>query len=191
MKTTDFNGASVDELFVKVKQGNELFLRDLYELYRAKFTGWFQKNHRLEKSEAIELYQKSFTIFYFNVKDEKITTLQSGVSTYLIGIGKNLVKEKFREKIDNSLDEIPDIHIADYSIFKDEEENHKQTLVRKLLDKLEEPCKTILSLYYFRNFSLESIASNLGYKNEGVVKKKKCLCLKKIREDLVSEKKIS
>lgn len=190
MKIKDLHNTPVEVLLLKVKEGNALFLRDFYELNRVKFIAWFQKNHRLDRSEAIDLYQKTFTIFYYNVKDEKITSLNSGVSTYLIGIGKNLVKEKYRQRVDSSLDDIPDVKVADYSIFDKEEETHMQALVRKILDKLEEPCKSILSLYYFRNFSLESIAHSLGYKNEGVVKKKKCLCLKKVREGLSVAKKI-
>lgn len=188
MSILDLRKIPVDTLLSKVKEGDALFLRDLYELNRASFIAWFQKSHRLEKYEALELYQKTYTIFYYNVKDEKITTLHSEISTYLIGIGKNLVKEKYRQRVDSSLENISEVKVADYSIFDKEDETHMQALVRKILDRLEEPCKSILSLYYFRNFSLESIAQNLGYKNEGVVKKKKCLCLKKVREDLAAAK---
>lgn len=191
MKIKDLDKTPVEELILKVKNGNESFLRELYEISRVKFIAWFQKNHRLDKSEAVDLFQKTFTIFYYNVKDEKITTLNSAVPTYLIGIGKNLVKEKYKMRIDSSLENIPEVKIADYSIFKEEEETHMQATIRKILEKLEEPCKSILSLYYFRNFSMESIANNLGYKNEAVVKKKKCLCLKKIRENLSAVKTIS
>ncbi|UII33408.1 sigma-70 family RNA polymerase sigma factor [Fulvivirga ulvae] len=189
MEEVQTNGTTVDDAIQQVKQGDDHFLRQLYEINRPGFLKWFRAHHRITEDEAIDLYQKSFTIFYFNVKDEKITTLKSNISTYLFGIGKNLVRELFREqKHKVQLDEIPEIETSGNDLLRFEEEAHQRGLVKKILEKLGEPCKSILLMYYFKNFSMESIASNLGYKNEGVVKKKKCLCLKKIREELLEAK---
>lgn len=189
MEDVQQKGMVVEDELLQVKQGNDHFLQQLYEVNRPAFVKWFQHHHRISETEAIELYQKSFTIFYFNVKNEKITSLKSNISTYLFGVGKNLVKELFREqKHKVELDDVPEIEVANYDIFQLEEEAHQQGLVKKILDKLGEPCKSILLMYYFKNFSMESIAENLGYKSEGVAKKKKCLCLKKIREEIMGNK---
>lgn len=178
-----------DRELLQIRQGDDNFLRQLYEVNRPGFIKWFQMHHRITETEAIDLYQKTFTIFYLNVKDEKITTLRSNIGTYLFGIGKNLVKELFREQRHKlQLDEIPESETATFDFSVLEEESHRQGLVRKILEKLGEPCKSILLMYYFKNFSMESIAENMGYKNEGVAKKKKCLCLKKIREELMEAK---
>lgn len=188
MKEVQTNGV-VDDSLLRVKQGDDHFLRQLYEINRPGFIKWFQAHHQVTEDEAVDLYQKSFTIFYFNVKDEKITALKSNISTYLYGIGKNLVKELFREQKNKvQLDEVPEIETASDDLFRLEEEAHQRGLVKKIMDKLGEPCKSILLMYYFKNFSMESIALSLGYKNEGVAKKKKCLCLKKIREELLEAK---
>ncbi|ELR70932.1 RNA polymerase sigma-70 factor, ECF subfamily, putative [Fulvivirga imtechensis AK7] len=186
MEDVQRHGIAVDDALQQVRQGDDHFLRQLYETNRTRFIKWFQQHHRITENEAIDLYQKTFTIFYFNVKDGKITTLKSNISTYLFGIGKNLVRELFRQqKQQVQLDDVSEIETASYEFLTLEEEAHQQGLVKKILDKLEEPCKSILLMYYFKNFSMESIATNLGYKNEGVAKKKKCLCLKKIREELL------
>lgn len=179
----------VDDALLQIRRGDDHFLRQLYEMNRPKFIRWFQQNHQISEDEAVDLYQKAFTIFYFNVKDQKITTLKSNIATYLFGIGKNLVKDLFREQRNKTrLDEVPEPEAIDYNVLHVEEEMHQQGLVKRIMSKLEEPCRSILLMYYFKNFSMESIASNLGYKNEGVVKKKKCLCLKKVREELLSSK---
>ena len=184
MKNTQVNSAEDD--LTLVKRGDDIFLKKLYEQNRPGFLRWFQANHQITEDDAVDLYQKSFTIFYFNVKDEKITSLNSNISTYLYGIGKNLVRELFREhKGRASLDEIPEIDTASDELFRLEEAAHQKSMVKNILEKLGDPCRSILLLYYFKNFSMDSIASELGYKNEGVVKKKKCLCLKKIREELL------
>ncbi|HZB14503.1 MAG TPA: sigma-70 family RNA polymerase sigma factor [Chryseolinea sp.] len=190
MINTDMMADSIEIQLSKIKNGDEQFLRILYENKRPGFVGWFQKTYTLSKQQSIDLFQKAFSIFYFNVKDGKIVTLTSTVETYIFGIGKILMKEDFRrESRLTSLDEIPDIQLADYSVFRDEQKTHEQSLVDKILQALEEPCKSLLTMYYFNNYSLAHIAEVLGYKNQGVVKKKKCLCLKSIRS-LLNESKV-
>ena len=180
---------SVEIQLSKIKNGDEQFLKILYETKRPGFVSWFQKTYTLSKQQSIDLFQKAFSIFYFNVKDGKIDTLKSTIETYIFGIGKILVKEDFRrESRLTSLDEIPDIRLADYSMFRDEQKTHEQSLVDKILKALEEPCKSLLTMYYFNNYSLAHIAEILGYKNQGVVKKKKCLCLKSVRNLLIESK---
>jgi RNA polymerase sigma factor (sigma-70 family) len=180
---------SVDTQLAQVRQGNDQFLKMLYEKCRGRFVSWFQKNYRLDRQAAIDLFQKAFSAFYFNVKDGKIVTLSSSIDTYLFGIGKNMMKETIRKESKmTSVDELPETAFADDSILREEEISHERSIVRNILNTLEDPCKTLLTLYYFRNFSLESIAESLGYKNEGVVKKKKCLCLKSVRALMIEHK---
>ena len=180
---------SIESQFLLIRQGDDRFLKELYQTKRIGFIKWFQKNYSMNKEEALGLFQKAFTVFYFNVKEEKIVTLRSSIETYLFGIGKVLMKEQFRqEKRLAPLEDVPEMQMVDYGIFESEETSHQENLVRKILDKLEDPCKTLLTLYYFKKLSLETIAVQLGYKNQGVAKKKKCLCLKAIREQLIRNK---
>ena len=189
MIKTDMMADSIEIQLSKIKNGDEQFLRILYETKRPGFVSWFQKTYTLSKQQSIDLFQKAFSIFYFNVKDGKIVTLKSTIETYIFGIGKILVKEDFRRESKlTSLDEIPEVHLADYSMFRDEQKTHEQSLVDKILQVLEEPCKSLLTMYYFNNYSLDHIAEILGYKNQGVVKKKKCLCLKSVRSLLIESK---
>ena len=189
MIKTDMMADSIEIQLSKIKNGDEQFLKILYETKRPGFVSWFQKTYTLSKQQSIDLFQKAFSIFYFNVKDGKIVTLKSTIETYIFGIGKILVKEDFRRESKlTSLDEIPDVHLADYSMFRDEQKTHEQSLVDKILQALEEPCKSLLTMYYFNNYSLAHIAEILGYKNQGVVKKKKCLCLKSVRSLLIESK---
>ncbi|MCX2745361.1 sigma-70 family RNA polymerase sigma factor [Mangrovivirga sp. M17] len=177
-----------NDLLFSIRNGDESLLKELYENHRSKFIGWFMKNHSLERETILDIYHRAFTIFYFNIKDQKIQTLDSTIETYLFGIGKNLVKAEYRTlKVSGSLEEVSgiDLSIRDYE--DNEEEIEKKNYIKSILSKLKDPCKKILELYYFRNFSMESIANELGYKNESVAKKKKCLCLQKIREEIVKK----
>ncbi len=171
-------------LLEKIKAGDEATLKSLYEHHRNRFIGWFFKNYSIDKENAIELYQRAFTILFLNFKEEKITTLDSSIETYLFGIGKNLIRANLRIRKSSSLENIPESIMAIHDFKEKQELTHRQEVVRSILKRIKEPCKTILELYYFRNFSMESIARDMGYKSDSVAKKKKCQCLQKIRKDL-------
>jgi RNA polymerase sigma factor (sigma-70 family) len=186
MEKTDLRAAPIERQLLQIKEGDDRFLKGLYESKRPAFIAWFQKNYRMDRQEALDLFQKAFSIFYFNVKDGKIQTLKSSIDTYIFGVGKILMKENLRQESKvATLEEIPDMLVVDDSFSQEEESTHRQSLVKKILENLKDPCKTLLVMYYFKNFSLESIAASMGYKNYGVVKKKKCLCLKMIRTQLL------
>ena len=57
----------------------------------------------------------------------------------------------------------------------------KLQLVSKGLEKLGEPCKTLLELYYFHDMSMDQIAENLDYKNRATAKNLKYKCLNRLR----------
>jgi DNA-directed RNA polymerase specialized sigma24 family protein len=49
------------------------------------------------------------------------------------------------------------------------------------IDRLGEPCKTILQQFYFEGKSLTEICRHIGYKNVESVKVQKCKCLRRLR----------
>lgn len=189
MTDRDLSNEPIEQQLSRVRTGGDQFLKMLYESKRAGFVAWFQKTYKMERREALDLFQKAFSAFYFNVKDGKITSLKSSMDTYIFGIGKIMIKEAIRKNsklVD--IDELHEVELADYSYLDEENVSHDSRIVRVILDKLEDPCKTLLTLYYFGNYSMEIIAEKMGYKNQGVVKKKKCLCLKSVRSLLLESK---
>lgn len=177
------NNAESDELEL-VRTGDRHALKDLYKKYRTPFIQWAHWKYS-GASDAADIYQQAFTIFYFNVKDGKFTGMNSSIRTYIFGIGKNLLNKEVQNfRPSESIDEIREIELPSGSIFDTYEATHRQHVVKAILEKIGEPCKTILMRYYFDNFTMEAIAENLGYKTAMVAKKKKCECLMKIRSTL-------
>lgn len=178
---------SFNEVVENIQRGDERFTKTLYQQHKLKFVGWFMKKYQLNEQEGLEVYHQCFLVFYYQVKDGRLTALRSTLDTYLFGIGKNLMlKEQARKVSYSELAEV-DMAMADKTSLENEDLMHKKLQIRAILRNVSEPCKSILTLYYFREFSLESIAEQLGYKNSGSVKKKKSLCLKHIREQLSTQ----
>jgi RNA polymerase sigma factor (sigma-70 family) len=130
-----------------------------------------------------------------NVRDGKLTELTSSVKTYIFSIGKNLFREKFRSKHNNTvnLDDVSNttaVRQVDSDILDDYQDEHQKELVRQLLVQIGDPCQTLLELMFIKGYSAEAVVYEMGYSDERVVRKRKSLCLKKLRE-MVAEKKDS
>jgi RNA polymerase sigma-70 factor (ECF subfamily) len=174
---------SKEGLLEKVKNGDEVVLQKLYGQFRDKFLIWSMNNHNISEDDAADVYQKAFTILYYNAKDGKLNELTSSLETYLFGIGKMVVKELFRDKHFGlqSLEQKEAMHQIDPNIMSGYENNELKEMMKELLGKLGDPCKSVLVLYYFKKYAMESIAIELGYKDERVARKKKFQCLEKLR----------
>ena len=175
---------SKEQLLSHIRQGDDKVLNRLYNDYRERFLRWAMGRYQCNDDAAAEVYQKAFTILYFNIKNNKVTELTSSLETYLFGIGKNVFRERYKDKFNQvqSIDERFDLKEVDMTIIDKHQKIHQRTAVHGLLEQLGEPCNSILLLYYYRKFSMESIAREVGYKNEAVAKKKKYQCLQGLRK---------
>lgn len=175
---------SNDALLQKIREGDERALQPVYEANRKPFIRWAMWNFKCDDYDAADVYQKAFSIFYFNVKDGKLQTLSSKVETYLYAIGKRVFLEKQRDKHSHhaALEDVPEAGQLDVSYFDKEVQTQRQVAVESLLGKVGEMCASVLKMFYYHRFSMESIAEDLGYKNELVAKKKKYECLQKLKE---------
>lgn len=172
------------QLLSLIRQGDDRLLNQLYGDFRDRFLRWAMGRYQCVEDDASEVYQKAFTILYFNIKNEKVMELTSSLETYLYGIGKNVFRERFKDKFNkvDSMDEHFEFKEMDMSIIDKHHQVHQKQALHKLLVELGDPCKKVLTLYYFKNYSMESIAATVGYKNDLVAKKKKYQCLKGLRK---------
>lgn len=170
-------------LLEEIRQGDRELLRRLYDDYREPFGRWAQKYYQCDEEVVGEAYQKAFIAFYYNVRDGKLVELSSTIKTYLFAIGKNMMREQMKSRTVamDIVEERTALDEVDTSIMDQYEHHHAQSTVQNLLARIGEPCKTVLELFYFRGFSTESIASEMGYKTDQIAAKRKFICLKQLR----------
>lgn len=174
---------NIKEITDQIKKGDEKLLKSIYQSHRGRFINWVCWQYDATEDDAKDAYQKSFSSFYFNVCNDKIKNKEINVETYLFAIGKNVIKKSLKKEYQKELTHVFNKElIGDDDIYKKENQAHLQQKVQTILDKVGEPCKTILKQFYFLNYSLEAIAIRHGYKNEKIAKKKKFLCIQKIKQ---------
>jgi len=182
-----------NQILESIKRSEPKVLEKLYDDIRQPFLVWASQLYQCETEDAVEIYQKAYTILYMNVRNGKLTSLTSSVKTYLFSIGKNLFREKFRNK-HNRLVNIDDVSNTtsfnaevDAHVLDAYESTHQKELVRKLLAEIGDPCSTLLELMFIKGYSAEAVVREMNYSDERVVRKRKSLCLKKMRE-MVAER---
>jgi RNA polymerase sigma factor (sigma-70 family) len=153
---------------------------------------WFTRHYYCRTEDVEDAYQRSFNIFYFNVRDDKVTMLDTKVNTYLFSIGKNIILKVLNKepRLTKSTDETLEMDMGTVDIDFDFDETYRKEIILRMLNQIDEICRNVLILSFYKNFAMESIASEMNFKSQSVAKKKKHLCLKKLK-DLVDKHKIA
>jgi len=182
---------NIDSVIEKIRNGNGQEVEKVYKEYRGEFLSWIVKRYAISDEEAKEIYQNTMVIFYENIIQHKIDTMRSNIKTYLFAIGKNKALEWLRKKnkhvqveesiIENSFDGL--------NFESDEPDGHGQMLdkVGQALEKLGEPCASILKYYYYHNYGLGLITEKMNYKNVDTTKNIKYKCLQRLKKIFRSE----
>jgi len=174
------------DIFQEIKKGNEDPLINLYKTYRDEFTMWANKNYNCDVEDAKDIFQDTILAFYNNVKSGQLIELKSELKTYLFAIGKfkiiNFQKKQYRSVTFSEFDLLNGKEPFENLMKDKEEQEFIKDTVKKYLNEQCEDCKKVLELYYFKELDMKTIASEMGYKNADVAKKKKYECFKKLAE---------
>ena len=114
---------------------------------------------------------------------------ESSLKVYFAKIYQNLWYSKVRRRIKGKeiLTEIfkdGENVFSPAELFELKDNNH---IIFQILERLGKKCKEVLKLWAL-GFTHQQIAENVGYDNANVSKKKKSLCLKKLKSLNLNEK---
>lgn len=170
------------EIFESIKSGDENALINLYDDYRVPFIHWSYNNYSLSEEESADVFQDAMIILYHNITKGKLSELSSSLKTYLFAIGKNLALKKIgqgsRMVVNNEVVE----QNPGYEDIDPFEGTERQKVIADMIEELGEPCRSILRMFYFDRFTMDAIASRLGYKNEHVAKSQKLRCFNQLKQ---------
>ena len=174
-------------LFDALKNGSETAFKKVYQDNMSLFLN-FAGKYGLGEADVLDIYQDAYIAFYENIGNGKLVTLKSSLSTYLIGIGKYMILERLRKnkkKVNSEsileITGIVDDEIASFELF-DEQLSPEEVLLQYYFNQLSETCKSILTMFYYKKYSIKQIMEAGNYNSENVVKSQKSRCLKTLRE---------
>lgn len=167
-------------LIESLKKNDEKAIRDFYDENKIGFF-LFAKRYNLQSDDICDIYQDAIVALIENAKKGKIDDLKSSLSTYLFGIGKCMIFQKFKKESRNcAFDECEEVEVM-YEEYNEERINLQIIELQKGFGKLGEQCRKLLRLFYYEEKRLDEILSDLGYINKDVLKSQKSRCLKQLK----------
>ena len=167
-----------------IKTESDKALKEIYADEKDRCVSWLSSNTNLSREQGLDVFQTAVIILYDNVMSGKLTRLDSKLSTYLIGICKNKSRELIRaESKYSATDEFP--LLKDHCDEEIEEKKEKELMIStisKMLNRMGDPCKSLLHLFYYVKMSMEEIAELMGYNNTATAKNQKYKCMKRLQK---------
>ena len=132
------------------------------------------------RDDARDIFQDAMFLLIKKVQNVNFE-LTSKLSTFLFGIGKNLwLKKLTKNKVDLNA------YADDLKLNAVSEEEHtkldRTKVMYDCIEKLGEPCKTIIVQFYFLKTSMQEIAEMLNYTNANNAKNQKYKCFMRLKK---------
>lgn len=172
-----------DEIIV-FKRGNGSAISKLYDTYCHEFISFACGSFNVDRDTATDIYQESFIALYHNIQRGKLTNFSVSLKSYLFHIGKHKLMNHHRNQSTHRHEEISDLHL-NIAHCESNDWLRKQEITYEAVLQMNEPCSTVLTLYYWEKQSMAEIARRMEYKSEQVAVNRKSLCMKKLKQYLI------
>ena len=140
----------------------------------------YLKGQKIEHSQAEDYFQEAVKIFILAVRKGKFKG-ESNVKNYLFGVCKNLKQSQWmtdnrrRKLSEGMINETEDLDTPDRILIQEE----RKVVLNGVLKLVGEKCQRVLQMWRM-DYSMKEIAEELVYKSEGMARKKKHECMKKL-----------
>lgn len=172
------------ELLRQLANGERNAIEQVYKTHYRFIAKWIVKMGGND-DDAGDICQESIIVLYEKAKSGDFE-LTSKISTYLFAIARNLWYKKMQNRtgviaIEDGDDlEIEGDYDSDIKAHNEREMHYEQ--LDSALDRLGEPCNTLLKSFYFNNNSMQQIAADFGYTNADNAKTQKYKCLARLKK---------
>jgi len=163
----------------------------IYRTYAAEFGRWAMRHFGVGEEAAQDAFQDAVVIAWDHARSGHLTELRAGLKTYLFGVGRHrLLKSRARQSREPRWSDVSPPagggEPGGPAPTPEQEAGLALAANVGMLDQLlgppDTPCRRLLEGFYFERRSLAELAQWLGYKTEAVARKKKCLCLRALRQ---------
>tara|TARA_R110002049_G_scaffold97098_3_gene236951 strand:- start:4396 stop:4968 length:573 start_codon:yes stop_codon:yes gene_type:complete len=174
---------SQSQLIDAIKNNDSVALKALYISNYPKIESLVLSNSGT-KEDAKDIYQDAFIVVWNNVKDKSFIALNdSAIQGYLYTIAKNkwmdIIKSSRFKKTKSTFNELAFINISD-DINDEDASIEKLKTTTNAFKNLGQPCKQLLTSFYYKKKDLREIACELNIE-ESTVRNKKYRCMEKLR----------
>lgn len=167
-----------------MKQGDEEALVIVYKQNRKAVSSYVMRNNGSD-DDAEDVLQESVIILWERVHAGRFE-YTAKLSTFIFAVAKNVWSRKRMRKQREPATEFDHDSFGSLERSQLDEmiESERSNSIAHAMEKLGDPCKTLLMLYYWEEKSQEDIAVQMGFANAATVKSKKYTCKKMLEKIL-------
>jgi RNA polymerase sigma factor (sigma-70 family) len=170
------------KLLDALRNDDDNALADLFRRNRRPVVSFILRNQGTA-DDAEDVLQEALIVLWERVRNGSFE-YQAKLSTFIYATAKNIwfrrLARNRREIV--SAAETFEIAAKDADPLEELEENERILAVQQAMEKLGNPCRDLLLLYYWEDRSMEEIALKLGFANSDTVKSKKYQCKKALEK---------
>jgi RNA polymerase sigma factor (sigma-70 family) len=154
-------------------------------IYRENYTviQGFVLNNNGSVDDARDIFQEAMIVLYEKALSGTFE-LHCQIKTYMYSVCRRLWlkrlqhDQKFTTKVENLLETV---HVEE-ELEDHEKKNTDFMIMESAMNKIGEPCKSLLDAYYLQKKSMQYIASEFGYTNADNAKTQKYKCLVRLKK---------
>jgi RNA polymerase sigma factor (sigma-70 family) len=160
------------------KQAIESIYKDNYTVIQS-----FILNNNGTVDEARDVFQEAMIVLY-----EKAVTgsfeLTCQLRTYIFSVCRRLWLKRLQQmnRFANNADNIAETVAVEEELEAHEKHNNDFILMETAMNKIGEPCKSLLDAYYIQKKHMQQIATEFGYTNADNAKTQKYKCLMRLKK---------
>ncbi len=145
-------------------------------------------NNNGTADDARDIFQEAMVVLYEKVRTGSFE-LNCQLKTYLYSVSKRLWLKRLHQNNRLFTQEV-DLETTvpvDEEIGQHEKRDAEFELMSQAIQRLGEPCKSLLEAYYLRKMKMQDIALQFGYTNSDNAKNQKYKCLMRLKKLFFSE----
>ncbi|HNU89317.1 MAG TPA: sigma-70 family RNA polymerase sigma factor [Ferruginibacter sp.] len=156
----------------------EAIYRDNYPMVQA-----FILNNSGNSDEARDIFQETMIVLYEKATLEGFE-LNCQLKTYIYSVCRRLwlkrlqQMQRYSSLVENVEDSVP----VEEDIEQHEKHNAGFLMMEAAMNKIGEPCKSLLEAYYIQKKNMQEIAGEFGYTNADNAKTQKYKCLLRLKK---------
>jgi len=173
---------SDSDFILGLRNGDESVLSALYKKYYNLVLKFVVSNNG-SSDAAKDIYQESIIVLFEKCKDPGFQ-LTCGLQTYIYSVARNLWLKQLKKH--GSQISLKEYHTdlfqqADTDLKAHDLRENEIARLSESMNKLGEPCATLLKDFYVKKMSMEDISDKFGYTNADNAKNQKYKCLQRLK----------
>ena len=156
----------------------EAIYRDNYPMIQS-----FILNNNGDSDEARDIFQEAMIVIYEKAVSGSFE-LNCQLKTYIYSVCRRLWLKRLQQlqRYGSLVENVEDTVAVEEDLEIHEKHNTDFILMEAAMNKIGEPCKSLLDAYYIQKKNMQEIASEFGYTNADNAKTQKYKCLVRLKK---------